>query len=161
MALYTPFIFSVARRAGMERDLAADLVQDVFLLLAQKMEQFQYDPEKSFRAWLRTVVVNRICESARRRKVTTVSGGDGVDAEQADIAATFEEAEYRAYLASRALEIMQTEFQPNTWKACWEVVVGGKTAAEVAIELGMTEGAVYVAKCRVLSRLRTELDGLL
>jgi RNA polymerase sigma-70 factor (ECF subfamily) len=55
---------------------------------------------------------------------------------------------------------MQAEFQPSRWKACWEYTVGGKPAAQVAHELGISIGAVYMAKSRVLSRLRTELEGL-
>ncbi len=76
-----------------------------------------------------------------------------------DIAA-FGEREYHSYLAQPALRLMQSEFQPNTSRACWEQVVGGRSAADVAAELGLSEGAVYVAKCRVLRRLRQELDGL-
>jgi RNA polymerase sigma-70 factor (ECF subfamily) len=61
----------------------------------------------------------------------------------------------------RALELMQAEFGDRTWKACWEHVVVDRTAADVAQELGITVGSVYVAKSRVLFRLRTELHGLL
>ena len=56
---------------------------------------------------------------------------------------------------------MQTEFPPKTWQACWEHVVQGPAAAEVAAELGIAVGSVYVAKSRVLCRLREELQGLL
>ena len=56
---------------------------------------------------------------------------------------------------------MQEEFQPTTWKACWEFVVNGRPAAEVAAELGISENAVFIAKCRVIQKLRLELDGLL
>jgi RNA polymerase sigma-70 factor (ECF subfamily) len=62
---------------------------------------------------------------------------------------------------ARALEIMQAQFQPATWKACWEHPAVGRAAAEVAAELGTSEGAVYVATHRVLRRLREELEGLL
>jgi RNA polymerase sigma-70 factor (ECF subfamily) len=55
---------------------------------------------------------------------------------------------------------MQQEFQPTTWKACWEQVVSGKPAAKVAAELGISVGAARVAKSRVLHRLRRELAGL-
>jgi RNA polymerase sigma-70 factor (ECF subfamily) len=60
-----------------------------------------------------------------------------------------------------SVEVRQAEFQPVTWKACWELIVSDRPAAEVAEELGMTRGAVYVAISRVLSRLRRELDGLM
>lgn len=159
--LYTPFIFNLARRFGLDRDAAADVVQDVFVLLAKKMVDFQYDPELSFRAWLRTVVMNRMYEGDRKRKITLVTGVYPIEIEQRDVAAAFEEAEYRCYVTARAFEIMQREFHPTTWKACWELIMTDKSVADVAKELGMSEGAVYVAKCRVLSRLRTELKGLL
>ena len=55
---------------------------------------------------------------------------------------------------------MQAEFAPTTWKACWETVVQGRRRQEVARELGISENAVYVAKCRVIRRLRQELIGL-
>jgi RNA polymerase sigma-70 factor (ECF subfamily) len=59
------------------------------------------------------------------------------------------------------LEIMQADFEPATWRACWEFVVEGRPAAEVARELGLSVNAVYLAKGRVLRRLRAELEGML
>jgi RNA polymerase sigma-70 factor (ECF subfamily) len=56
---------------------------------------------------------------------------------------------------------MQAEFAETTWRACWESAVGGRPAAEVAAALGISVGAVYVAKSRVLGRVRQELAGLL
>jgi RNA polymerase sigma-70 factor (ECF subfamily) len=56
---------------------------------------------------------------------------------------------------------MQADFQPTTWKACWEHVVAGRPAAEVAAELGITVNAVHLARARVLRRLRQELEGLI
>ncbi len=73
----------------------------------------------------------------------------------------FGEVEYRRHLVSRALQLMQAEFAPRTWKACWEHVAAGRPAAEVAAELGISVGSVYVAKSRVMARLRQELAGLL
>jgi RNA polymerase sigma-70 factor (ECF subfamily) len=73
----------------------------------------------------------------------------------------FWEKDYRSQLVGRALELMQSHFQPATWKACWECVVNGRSPVEVAAQLGISVNAVYIAKSRVLSRLRQELDGLL
>ena len=161
VALYTPFIFGLARKAGADREAAADVVQDVFLLLTRKMADFQYDAQGSFRAWLRTVVQNRLHEIRRRRRLPAVSADRHFDREESADVESIEEAEYRRHLLSRALEIMQRDFAPTTWKACWEHVVSGRTAFDVGAELGISEGAVYVAKCRVLQRLREELKGLL
>lgn len=161
VALYTPFIFGLARKAGADREAASDVVQDVFLQLTRKMADFQYDAQGSFRGWLRTVVLNRLREINRRRTLPTVFAADHFDRDDSADIESIEEAEYRRHLLSRALEIMQRDFAPTTWKACWEHVVSGRTAFDVGTELGISEGAVYVAKCRVLQRLREELKGLM
>jgi len=64
-------------------------------------------------------------------------------------------------LLRHALELLQAEFEPRTWQAFWKIVVEEKAPADVAAELGMSKGAVYVAKSRVLKRLREEFAGLL
>jgi RNA polymerase sigma-70 factor (ECF subfamily) len=87
--------------------------------------------------------------------------GDLVGLAAPDPLEDFWEADYRRHLVGQALQLMQADFQPTTWKACWEHAVAGRSAAEVAAELGMTPGAVRAAKFRVLSRLRQELAGLL
>src|SRR5262249_5695765 len=76
-------------------------------------------------------------------------------------AEAIEEEEHRRYLVDRALRLMQADFEPSTWKACWEYVVNSRPPAEVAAELGITVNAVHLAKARVLRRLRQELAGLL
>jgi RNA polymerase sigma-70 factor (ECF subfamily) len=58
------------------------------------------------------------------------------------------------------MQVMKADFQPSTWQACWEHVARGRPVEEVAAELGITEKAVYLAKARVLRRLREELEGL-
>jgi RNA polymerase sigma-70 factor (ECF subfamily) len=160
--LYTPLLYHWARRLGLQSADAADLVQDVFALLLRKLPQFTYDRQKSFRSWLRTVLLNKWREKGRRPSLVP-HGTSPLPPDLAgdDSAEQFAEAEYRQYLTGRALELMQAEFQPATWKACWEHVVSGRSAAEVAAELGISEGAVYVAKHRVLRRLRQEMAGLL
>ena len=163
VALYTPLLYHWARRMGLSTPDAADLVQEVFTTLIQKLPEFSYDPGKRFRGWLWTLTLNKWREIRRRRAVPVA---DATEVElsavaDADNVAGFEEAEYRQHLVSRALQLMQADFQPGTWKACWEQVANGRAAAEVARELGMTVNAAHLAKSRVLRRLRQELDGLL
>jgi RNA polymerase sigma-70 factor (ECF subfamily) len=160
--LYTPLIYYWARRVGLQDQDAADLVQEVFAVLVKKLPEFEYVEGKSFRAWLRTVTINKWREGRRRRSVP-MAARDVDLAELADPgeAEAFWEKEYRQVLVSRALRLMQAEFRPTTWKACWEHVVSGRSAAEVAAELGISVGAVYAAKFRVLARLRQELEGLM
>jgi RNA polymerase sigma-70 factor (ECF subfamily) len=159
--LYTPLLFFWARRLKLDHADAADLVQEVFANLVQRLPQFEYDRDKGFRNWLRTVLLNKWRDRCRRRVPAT--GAEAVLAELTvpDDAEAFGEAEYRRHLVRRALELMQAEFAPRMWQACWEHLVEDRPAAEVAAELGIVVGTVYVAKARVLSRLREELDGLL
>ncbi len=161
--LYTPLLYYWARRLRLQEGDAADLVQDVFTLLVQKLPRFNYDQDRSFRNWLRTVMHNKWREQARRREPIARGGQEQPLAElpAPDEADSLGETEYRERLVCQALHLMQTEFSPSTWKACWEHVVMGRPAAEVAAELGIRVGSVYVAKSRVLSRLRIELQGLL
>jgi RNA polymerase sigma-70 factor (ECF subfamily) len=161
--LYTPLLYSWATRLGLQSADAADLVQDIFVTLVQKLPEFEYDSRKSFRAWLRTVLMNRWRDREKRAAVASEQK-DAAALEQAagpDQTLEVEEAEYREVLLRRALELMHREFRPATWRACWEQVVQGRPAAEVARELGLSVNAVYVARSRVLRRLREYLEHLL
>ncbi len=159
--LYTPLLCYWARRLGLKDQDAADLVQEVFAVLVVKLPEFTYDPSKSFRSWLRTVTHNKWREKHRRASLSVGAFADGQDEPAVpDPAEAFWEGEYQQHLTTRALELMQADFKPATWKACWEVVANDRPAAEVAAELGLTVGAVHAARFRVLARLRQELQGL-
>jgi RNA polymerase sigma-70 factor, ECF subfamily len=157
--LYTPLLFHWARDVGLNDNDAADLVQDVLLLLMKKLPEFAYDPGRSFRGWLRTLTINKWREHHRRKSAP--AAGEVADLPDPHADNAFAETEYREHLVSRALQLMQSEFETTTWKACWEFVVSGRPADEIARELGVSVAVVYSAKYRVLRRLRQELDGLL
>ncbi len=160
--LYTPLLLTWSHRLGLREQDIADLLQDVFTLLVVHLPRFEYDPHKSFRAYLKTVLLN----CWRKQQLRRVAEARATDARMEEVVdpgpgLEIEEEEYRRYLVRRALALMQAEFEPATWKACWEFVVNDRAAAEVAAELGLTVNAVYLAKGRVLRRLRTELADLL
>lgn len=160
--LYTPLLYHWARRAGLQTEDASDLVQDVLTILLRKMPQFEYDGKRSFRSWLRTVTLNQWRDRVKRRATRPLPTTEAMDdVATADGLARLIDEDYQRALTTRALKLMQSEFRPNTWKACWEHAVEGRPAAEVAAELGMTPTSVYTASSRVLARLRQELDGLL
>ena len=161
--LYTPLLYYWACRLGLQSQDAADLVQDVLTTLVHKLPQFAYDRNRSFRSWLRTVMLNKWRETRRRARLPQENAElvDVEDIASPDTSAAFGEAEYQQHLVRRALQLMQAEFEYATWKACWECVVAERKPARVAEELGITTNAVYLAKSRVLRRLHQELDGLL
>lgn len=160
--LYTPLLFGWTRRLGLSETDAADLVQDVFAVLVEELPRFRYDPRQSFRAWLKTLLLNKWRNRGRKLAAAPALGNTGLsgiaDPVDADL---LEETEYRQALVRRALELMRTDFQPVTWRACWEFVACDRPAQEVAAELGISVNAVYLAKSRVLRRLRADLEGLL
>jgi RNA polymerase sigma-70 factor, ECF subfamily len=160
--LYGPLLLYWARRRGLAEDEARDFVQDLFLRLLEKLPQFSYEPGKRFRGWLYTVTQHCWCDRRRRHGKEPVAADGGPEKLAVpDHVEEFREAEHRSYLLRRALELMQTDFELTTWKACWAVVAEGRPAAEVAAELGLTVNAVYVARFKVLRRLRDELSCLL
>jgi RNA polymerase sigma-70 factor (ECF subfamily) len=114
--LYTPLIFYWARQKGLSTDDASDIVQDVLSTLVLKLPEFQYDPNRRFRAWLKTITLNRVTDLHRRNQLLSLrSEPYGLSritiADDADL---FVEAEYRSVIVNRALDLLQTEFHEST-----------------------------------------------
>jgi len=155
--LFVPLVSRWVRQWG-ERD-SDDIVQEVFSRLLTVMPTFEYREGGSFHAWLWTVSRNAFLQSRRRMQAVPL---DAV-AEPAAPAEPDgeEEAGYREYLLGRAMVAVESDFEPTTWAAFRGFVLEGSPAAEVATGLGISANAVYLARARVLTRLRQELSGLL
>jgi RNA polymerase sigma-70 factor (ECF subfamily) len=160
--LYSPLVYSWCRRAGLQAADAADVGQQVFLAVARKIGDFRRDRVgDSFRGWVRAIARNKVRDHLRGRAAEPNAGGDALqeiaDAvdESADAAAEEEGVLYR-----RAVELIRTEFEPQSWQAFWQVVVDGRSPSDVASDLRTTPNAVYLAKSRVLRRLREEFAEL-
>lgn len=161
--LATPLLNSWAHRIGLQAEDASDLTQEVLVVLVEQLPEFSYDREKSFRAWMRTIALNKWRKWRRRVTPASLDAGDLLADELAveDASDAFWEQEYRNQLLARAMQVMQADFQPATWQACYEHIVSGRSAAEIAAEKGLTVAAVYAAKVRVLKRLREELQEMM
>jgi RNA polymerase sigma-70 factor (ECF subfamily) len=68
--------------------------------------------------------------------------------------------EHDRHVLERLLELIEPDFRPDTWQAFRRQVVDGRSAENVAAELGMSVNAVLIAKSRALSRLRRDAQGL-
>src|ERR1700722_13544373 len=90
--LYTPLLCYWGRRAGLQEPDVADLVQDVFQILVRKLPTFAYDRDRTFRGWLRTILLNQWRTHARHRVEQPLEHGEAV-ADSADPNA-FVEKEY-------------------------------------------------------------------
>jgi RNA polymerase sigma-70 factor (ECF subfamily) len=163
--LYGGLVYGFARRHGLQTADAADLTQDVFLAVAQGAGRFHYDPQRgSFRGWLCGVTRNKIARFLRGRRSRPVGVGDS-DAQRRlaeepspgpDPDAAWEQ-EFQRQLFRLAAAHIQESFAPTTWKAFWQTAVEGRSGTAVAAELGLSVGAVYVARSRVLARLTDQI----
>jgi len=161
--IYTPLLIRWSDRLGVPADDRADLLQEVFLAFHRALPRFRYQPGRSFRAWVYTVAANKWWEMCRKKVPIPVAVGDSRWEEPSgdDPATAISEAEYRAVLAAQAARLIRGRFSESAWRAFWATAVEDRPAAEVAVELGLTPNAVYLARARVLACLRAELAGLL
>ena len=92
---------------------AADLVQDVLAIVFQKLATWNYQPEKSFRGWLRVVTLNRYREIARRRKLNFEPLQDAIHnvADPTQLESSWD-ASYMQQLVFEAMQLMKPEFAP-------------------------------------------------
>lgn len=160
VALYTPLIFGYATRRGLQQADAADLAQDVMLIVARSIGRFEYDRKiGAFRAWLFTVTGNRLKTLvAARQKRPLGSGDSNIQQLLANIAADEDESiwhtEYQKRLFDWAVEKVSGEFREATLEAFSRTALRQQPAAEVAQHLNVSVGAVYIAKSRVTARIR-------
>jgi RNA polymerase sigma-70 factor, ECF subfamily len=164
VALYAPLVLYWCRHGGLDEADAADVFQEVFQSVAAHLGGFRRERSgDTFRGWLRTITRNKVHDHFRRRR-REPAGVGGSEARamltQLPEAVPPEEgsaAGAEGALIRRALDMIRGEFEARTWQAFWRTAVDGGCAADVAAELGMSPGAVRVAKSRVLQRLRTQL----
>jgi RNA polymerase sigma-70 factor (ECF subfamily) len=164
--LYEPLVYRLGRRRGLQDADARDLCQDVLSAVAAAVERWDPDPAKgSFRGWLFRIARNLSAKAlARQGRQARGTGRTSVQElleaqPAADPAAAAEvEAEFRHRAFQWAAERVRREFAEATWQAFWRTGVEGRPVADVAEELGLSAGAVYVARSRVLARLRLRVE---
>lgn len=160
MEIYGPLVFAYGKRHGLQDADASDLVQEVLSVVASAAARFDYDPAQgSFRGWLLTITRNQVRRIVRRgiRQASAVGGTRNLArlAEWPTAAADGpREQDRRAWLFSRAARQVRGTFQGSTWAAFWKTAVEHQPVEAVAQELGISAGAVYIARSRVLARLR-------
>jgi RNA polymerase sigma-70 factor (ECF subfamily) len=166
--LYTPLVYSWCRKAGLREADALDVGQEVFKAVARKISTFRRDrPGDSFRGWLRVITRRKIADHFRRKGEVGQGGSDAQTRLQQLPAAELPDDDPEtiqtemSLLYRRALELIQAEFEPTTWQAFEAVMLQGLSPAEAAKTLTISVNAVYLAKSRILKRLRDEFEDLL
>lgn len=166
--LYEPVIYRSLRRHGLQDADARDVMQELLLAVNRSIDR--WDPTKdcgSFRGWLRRVARNLVINWMKQRgRRVVATGGSDLQSMLDMVPATDEpdtiqfDREFHRALFHRAGARVRGEVHSATWQAFWETTVVGTSSADAAMKLGMTVGAVRVAKCRVLARLQAAVAEL-
>ena len=169
VSVYSPLIRGWLRRyATAEHDMD-DLVQEVLTVVVRRIPEFDRQPRVgAFRCWLRTITVNCLRDFWRSKRVRPQALGDSDFqrtlnqlADSASGLSKMWDEEHDRHVTERLLELIKPSFNDKTWQAFKFVAIDDRPPADVAVELNMTVNAVFIAKSRVLSRLRQEGRGLI
>lgn len=166
--IYTPLLCGYCRKRGLKPEDLADVVQEVMRRVSLAMGEFRYDPEKGkFKAWLFTAVRNvtyRHFRNQSKRPLTASETQLVRHAERNQDPTRGEQAEwdrdYQRRLLGWAMEKVKPEFAERIWRAFELTAVEDLSAGEAAEQLGMTPNAVYIAKSRVIQRLREKAQSV-
>ena len=169
--LFSPVIYHWVKRSNLQDSDIADICQEVFSAAYLGLGAFHKDSQGgSFRGWLYRVTQSKIRDFYRRKKKTPTPAAEGepsvLDILHGYPAEENSESEPNPQqstkiLAQRAIDLICDDFDPKTWAAFYAVTVDSRPPADVAVEIGISVSSVYVAKSRVLKRLREELAGLI
>ena len=161
--LYTPLIYGYCRRRALQDADAVDVAQEVLRAVASSIPHFDYDRgQGTFRGWLHRVTWSKLCTFyAKRQRHAQGTGDTGVHQMLAALPDRDEalewDREYDRRVYEWAVEQVRGDFRVRSWQAFWQTAVEAKPAQDVAKALGLTVGAVYIAKSRVIARLRDRI----
>ena len=169
VGLYAPLIRTWARKYDVQDCDVDDLVQEVLLAVSKDLGKFEHGGQPgAFRAWLKAILVNRLRKFWRARDRRPQACGDSdIDAKLAQLDDPASELsliwnrQHDQYVLRQLLALAEPHFAPTTWKAFCRVALDGAQPDVVAEEMGISRNAVIIAKCRVLSRLRQQSEGLI
>ena len=166
VVIYEPAIYGFARKKGLQDADARDLCQEVLRSVARAIDRWEPDPCRGpFRAWLfriaRNALINLVASQRRHPKGSGESDvQELLDQQPAGNSADsvlFDE-EYKRRVFHWAAEAIRGEFTEPTWSAFWKTAVEEGAVRDVAAELGISTGAVYIARSRVIARLRERIE---
>jgi len=158
---FFPVVVSFAKRLGLSQADAEDAAQETMLAFLKAFRSGRYDREKGrLSHWLFGVARNAILNFRRR------AGRDKLIADQTAQTGFWDRledenavrhtwtVEWQRMVILRCLERARQEFDAKTFEAFELFALSEKPIAEVMQRLNMSRNAIYIAKSRVLSRLR-------
>jgi RNA polymerase sigma-70 factor, ECF subfamily len=166
LEVYESAIFRFACSRGLQSSDAQDVTQKVLATVLEKSRTWEPNSERgSFGAWLFRVTRNLAAKTWNEQVRNVTGTGDSVDQsplqqvpEISEQEKTLFQTEYRRALFQWAAERVRNKFEESTWTAFWMNAAEGRGVAEVASQLGISNARVHVAKCRVMARIRKEIQ---
>jgi RNA polymerase sigma-70 factor (ECF subfamily) len=166
--LYAPLVYHWCHSWGAQATDAENICQEVFGALLSSLPSFQEKQRQgSFRAWLKAIAHNKMVDYLRVWERSAMAfGGSEASYRLSQIPSLDDLDEYEAsrdlqILYRQAVELIRNEFSDQDWKAFFLVAVNGISPTEAAVQLGMTVNSVYLAKSRIVKRVREEFEGLI
>lgn len=163
LRIYQPVVYRLARRRGLREADAQDAVQQVFVSISRSIEDWRGGSNRSpFRAWLTAIARNAVLKTIASRPRDRAAGTSSVmellsEIPDRDETATDFEIETQREIVRRAAERIRAEFTAETWTVFWRTTIEGVPIAEVADAMGRTPGSIYVARHRVVARLKAAI----
>jgi RNA polymerase sigma-70 factor (ECF subfamily) len=162
--IYSPVVYRLALRCGLQHADAEDLSQQVLATVAGAIDRWQIDPERAkFRTWLHRVAQNQIINALTRAAPDRAAGGStefaalGNQAAQSADDTDLVRLEIRREVFRWAAEQIRHEFRATTWDAFWRTAVENEQVEQAAAELGLSCGAIYAARSRIMRRLKEKV----
>lgn len=161
--IYGPLVYRFGRQHGIQDADAADLAQDVLREVSTSITGFDYNPEIGrFRSWLFLIARRTLGKKFRAQHRVPLATGDTKFLKQLgehpdDQQKEHWNNEYRMRVFQWSCDEISGDFAETTWQAFWRTAVQGQKPADVAEALQMKPGSIYVAKNRVLRRLREKI----
>ena len=164
--VYEPLVYRLIRRQGFQHADADELTQDVLLAVVRAVDRWEPDARRgTFRGWLSTIarrlMINVLSSPARHfrgsgrssvlEQLLQFPDGDPAQSQVYDL-------ELRRRVFDWAARQVREQVEPSTWEAFWRTAVEAQSVEAVARELAMSSGAVYIARSRVMRRLRLTVE---
>lgn len=164
LCAYEPFLLQLVRRQGTPERHVADITQQLLIAIARSVEGWSDDGQAaSFRRWLSRVARNVVIKfmTRERKQISGQGGSDFLEALESlpDVAGDEERSrQYEHELIIWAAEQVRGEFRDTSWKAFWGTEIAGRSVVEVADELKVSPGSIYMSRSRILARIRARID---